>query len=133
MLVVICIGSNERTHGFTSLTSPNFFFAASVLTLGGTITSSPGLVIVSTIICARHEQCVTYIQSIGVVTPLLSPVCKLSTTRKTSLVFRPVEAGYIIVNRTFFEGSMTNTLRIVNAIPFSSMLVVSWASTISYR
>lgn len=30
-------------YGFTTLTSPNFFLASSVETLGGTITSSPGL------------------------------------------------------------------------------------------
>jgi len=31
----------NRKYGFTSRTSPNFFFASGVLTLGGTITSSP--------------------------------------------------------------------------------------------
>ena len=31
------------TYGFTTLTSPNFFLASSVETVGGTITSSPGL------------------------------------------------------------------------------------------
>ena len=30
-------------YGLTTLTSPNFFLASSVETLGGTITSSPGL------------------------------------------------------------------------------------------
>ena len=30
-------------YGFTTLTSPKFFFASSVEVLGGTITSSPGL------------------------------------------------------------------------------------------
>jgi hypothetical protein len=59
----------------TSLTSPNFFLASSVLTLGGTITSSP------------------FCQSIGVAMPLLSAVCKLSITRNTSDVFLPVLAG----------------------------------------
>ena len=64
--------SLATTYGFTSLTSPNFFLASSVLTLGGMITSSPG------------------IQLIGVVTPFPSPVCSESMTLNTSLVFRPV-------------------------------------------
>lgn len=73
----------------------------------------------------------TYIQSIGVVTPFLSPSCKLSTTLSTSFVFLPTLAGYIIVSLIFFAGSITKTLRIVNAMPFSSILARSWESTMS--
>lgn len=69
----------------------------------------------------------------GVVTPFLSPVCRLSTTLKTSLVLRPVLAGYIIVNLIFLLGSITKTERIVNAMPFWSILVKSCWSTMSYR
>lgn len=142
-------------YGLTSLTSPNFFLAASVDTDGGTMTSSPTF------------------QSIGVVTPFLSPVWRLSMTRRTSVVFRPkhqklqgsatfrqhcdtgldlrnaqtvserrkpctfqtalpVEAGYIIVRRIFLLGSITKTERMVKAMPFSSMLSRSCWSTISY-
>jgi hypothetical protein len=84
---------------FTSLTSPNFFLASSVLTLGGTITSSP------------------FCQSIGVAIPLLSAVCKLSITLNTSDVFLPVLAGYDMVRRIFLDGSMMKTDRMVKAIP----------------
>lgn len=104
-------------------------------TVGGTTTSSPGL-------DEPHQPTPpkspnsppkpTYTQSIGVVTPSLSPVCKLSTTRKTSLVLRPVLAGYIIVNLIFLFGSMTKTERMVNAMPFWSMFDRFWASTMSY-
>lgn len=71
-------------------------------------------------------------QLIGVVTLFLSPVCKESTTRSTSAVLRPVEAGYESIRRMVFFGSMTKTLRMVNAIPFWSTLVVSWWSSMSY-
>jgi len=60
-------------------------------------------------------------QLMGVVTPFLSPVCRLSITRNTSVVLRPVEAGYIMVKRIFLFGSMMKTDRMVKAIPFSSM------------
>ena len=67
-------GVNLR-YGLTILSWGYFSFASSVLTLGCTITSSPGT------------------QLIGVVILFLSPVCNESTTRRTSAVFRPVEAG----------------------------------------
>lgn len=35
--------TKRNTYGLTSLTCPNFFFASSVETVGGTTTSSPGL------------------------------------------------------------------------------------------
>lgn len=57
-------------------------------------------------------------QLIGVVTLCLSPVCSESTTRSTSAEFRPVEAGYDMIRRMVFLGSMTKTDRMVKAIPF---------------
>lgn len=89
----------NRKYFFTSLTSPNFFLASSVLTLGGTMTSCP------------------FCQSIGVTTPFLSPSCKLSITLSTSAVFLPVLAGYDMLSRIFLVGSMMNTERMVKAIP----------------
>jgi hypothetical protein len=68
------------------------------------------------------------IQSIGVVMRCLSPVCRLSRTRRTSALLRPVEAGYERIRRMVFLGSMMNTERMVNAMPFESTLVASWWS-----
>ena len=62
------------------------------------------------------------------VTLCLSPVCSESTTLSTSAVLRPVLAGYERIKRMVFFGSMTKTLRIVKAIPFSSTFVASWWS-----
>ncbi len=76
--------------------------------------------------------CLPGTQLIGVVTLFLSPVCKESTTRNTSAVLRPVEAGYESMRRIVFFGSIMKTLRMVKAIPFWSTLVVSWWSSISY-
>ena len=62
-------------YGFTTLTSPNFFLASSVEVLGGTITSSPGLNDRSAFLAINGKrELKPYIQSIGVVTPFLSPV-----------------------------------------------------------
>lgn len=138
--------ARRNTYGLTSLTCPNFFLASSVETVGGTTTSSLGLHTLSAHTAKPSSPArppifppqppqgrnVTYIQSIGVVTPSLSPVCKLSTTLNTSLVFLPVLAGYIIVNRIFLFGSITKTERMVNAMPFWSIFVRSCASTMSY-
>ena len=77
--------------------------AFSLLTLGWTMTSSPGT------------------QLMGVVILCLSPVCSESTTRSTSAVLRPVEAGYDRMSRIVFLGSMMKTERIVKAMPFSSV------------
>src|SRR5947207_3517541 len=60
-------------YGLMILTSGNNSFACSVLMLGCTITSSPG------------------IQLMGVVTLCLSPVWSESTMRSTSAELRPVE------------------------------------------
>jgi len=62
-------------YGLMILKSGNISLACSSLMVGCTITSSPGT------------------QLIGVVTLCLSPVCSESTMRRTSAVFRPVEAG----------------------------------------
>jgi hypothetical protein len=62
-------------YGLIILKSGNSSFACSFLTLGCTITSSPGT------------------QLIGVVILCLSPVCSESTILRTSAVLRPVEAG----------------------------------------
>lgn len=45
--------------------------------------------------------------------------------RRTSAVFRPVEAGYERIVRIVFLGSMIKTDRMVNATPFESTLVAS--------
>ena len=82
--------------------------ACSFLTAGWTMTSSPGT------------------QLMGVVILCLSPVCSESTTRSTSAVLRPVDAGYDRMSRIVFLGSMMKTDRMVKAMPFSSTLVVSW-------
>ena len=76
--------------------------------------------------------CLPGTQLIGVVTLFLSPVCNESTTRNTSAVLRPVDAGYERMSRMVFLGSMTKTLRMVKAIPFWSTFVVSWWSSMSY-
>lgn len=73
-------------------------------------------------LAAYHNRFAIVSIPIGVVTPFLSPVCRLSITLSTSAEFLPVEAGYIIVNLIFLLGSITNTERIVNAMPFSSIL-----------
>jgi hypothetical protein len=88
--------------------SGNSSLAWSFLTLGWTMTSSPGT------------------QLMGVVILYLSPVWSESTMRRTSAELRPVEAGYERMVRIVFLGSMTKTERMVKAMPFSSTLVVSW-------
>lgn len=114
------------------LKSGNSSLACSFFTDGWTMTSSPTIKLAS---APRdsHTKTVPGTQLIGVVTLCLSPVWRESTTRNTSAVLRPVEAGYERINRMVFFGSMTKTLRIVKAIPFWSTLVVSWWSIISYR
>lgn len=81
---------------------------------------------------AASWNCLPGTQFIGVVTLFLSPVCKESTTRNTSAVLRPVEAGYERMRRMVFLGSMMKTLRMVKAMPFWSTLVISWWSSMSY-
>lgn len=124
-------------------------------TLGGTITSSSTLIILFSTLSttSRGDWAISYVQSMGVVTPFLSPICSESTTRRTSAELRPVEAGYCMVKRIFFLGSIMNTERMVNAIPIyhqlslnhfmmalmsvgipcSSIFCKSCASTISYN
>ena len=92
------------------LKSGNRVLASSFLTEGCTITSSPGT------------------QLIGVVMRCLSPVWSESTTRSTSAVLRPVDAGYDRISRIVFFGSMMKTERMVKAMPFSSTLVASCSS-----
>ena len=75
--------------------------------------------------CRMHSRSLPGTQLIGVVTLCLSPVCNESTTRSTSAVLRPVEAGYDKISRMVFFGSITKTLRIVKAIPLLSTLVMS--------
>ena len=89
--------------------------ASSSFTDGCTMTSSPGT------------------QLIGVVTRCLSPVWRESSTRRTSAVLRPVEAGYDSIRRIVFFGSMMNTERMVKAMPLESTLVVSWWSSLVPR
>ena len=86
-------------------------------TVGAMMTSSPGT------------------QLIGVVTFLesLSLVCRESTTRRTSAVFLPQLAGYVIIKRIVLAGSMMKTERMVNWTPLSSILVASWWSIMSYK
>jgi hypothetical protein len=91
----------NRRYGLTILICGQMFFASSVFTLGWTMTSSPGC------------------QLIGVVTLCLSPVCRESIMRRSSLELRPVEAGYDRIVRMVFLGSMTKTDRIVKAWDFS--------------
>jgi hypothetical protein len=45
----------------------------------------------------------------------LSPVCRESTTLRTSAALRPVEAGYESMRRMVFFGSMMKTERMVKA------------------
>jgi hypothetical protein len=66
----------------------------------------------------------------GVVIRCLSPVWRESTTRRTSAVLRPVEAGYERIRRMVFLGSMMKTERMVNAMPLESTFVVSWWSSL---
>ena len=72
-------------------------------------------------------------QLTGVVTPLLSPVCNESITRRTSAVLRPVEAGYAMIRRIFLLGSIMNTERIVRGNPLESIFCKSSSSSISNR
>jgi hypothetical protein len=44
-----------------------------------------------------------------------------------------VEAGYEMVKRMTFLGSMTNTVRTVKGMPFASTLLASWWSNMSYK
>lgn len=74
-LVSSCGNGVKRRYGLTTLILGNSFSASGLLTLGCTMTSSPGT------------------QLIGVVTRCLSPVCSESTMRRTSAVLRPVLAG----------------------------------------
>jgi len=101
----------KRRYGLTSLTSPNFSFAFSVLTGTGTIKSSP--------------TC----QSIGLASPNLSVVCKLSITRSTSALLRPVLAGYVMLSLIFLLGSMMKTERIVRTM---SLEPVADSGSMSY-
>lgn len=59
------------------------------------------------------------------------PVWRLSRTRRTSAVLRPVLAGYERMRRMVFLGSMMKTERMVNAIPLLSTLVASWWSILA--
>lgn len=107
-------------YGLTILKSGNSSLACSFFTLGCTMTSSPNKHAVSP---DNREKFAPWeplpgTQLIGVVTLCLSPVCSESTTRNTSAVLRPVEAGYERMRRMVFLGSMMNTLRMVKAIPF---------------
>jgi len=98
-------------YGLISLTSANFSFAFSVLTGTGTIKSSP--------------TC----QSIGLANPSLSVVCKLSITRSTSALLRPVLAGYVMLSLIFLLGSMMKTERIVRTM---SLEPVADSGSMSY-
>ena len=50
--------------------------------------------------------------------------------RRTSAVFRPVDAGYDRIVLIFLFGSMMKTERIVKAMPLLSTLVASWWSSL---
>ncbi len=50
----------------------------------------------------------------GVATLWWSVSCSESITRSTSSKLRPVDAGYVMVSRTFLFGSITNSERTVN-------------------
>jgi len=101
-----------RRYGLTTRRFSKDFFASSSLISGSTITSSPGS------------------QLTGVMTPYLSLYWSESTTRRISLVLRPVDAGYNCIRRIFFWGSTIKTDRMVIAIPRESTLVVSWWSNL---
>lgn len=93
----------NRRYGLTTFIFGNSFSASSPLTLGWTITSSPSHQVSSPSITpnvypplpksTEGMSCSPGTQLIGVVILCLSPVCKLSTTLKTSAVFLPVLAG----------------------------------------
>ena len=61
----------------------------------------------------------------GVQTPFLSQVCKESRTRKISLKFLPVDAGYVMIALMTFFGSIINTDLTVKGMPLESLFVAS--------